>query len=229
MHRKPTWLLYMLACLVALSAGLAHPQHDSQSETKLAIVDSDLFLLGTFDSYTSDTVIRKLEANPDITRLVLTANGGSIDDRDTLRLGRYIRAQRLNTHIVAKGVAASGGVSLFLAGVERSVGAGAFVGVHAWAQCSRHGSHNQCKPATEFERGNDAHDLHRDYIVEMLSDEAFYWFSINSAAHNSIHWLSEEELHQFQVVTTDDEINLSIPFADAFFAEYEQTCHNCPK
>ena len=59
----------------------------------------------------------------------LTANGGSINDQDTIKLGHYIRSQGLDTHFIANGVAASGGVSLYLAGVNRSVGEGAHIGV----------------------------------------------------------------------------------------------------
>lgn len=229
MSRIIAFLVTIYSCLVPLSPAVADNERTPETQTQMVVVDSDLFLLGTFDSYTADMVIQKLESNEGVERVVFTANGGSNDDRDTLRLGRYIRAQELHTHLITDGVAASGGVSLFLAGVERSVGAGAFVGIHAWAQCSRNASGYQCRSATEFERDDEVHDLHRDYIVEMLGDDAFYWFSINAAAHNSIHWLPEEDLHQFQVVNTDTQLNFSIPFAEAFLAEYEQTCHNCPE
>lgn len=199
----------------------------SPSQTTVAVVDTDLFLLGTFDSHTGDKVKGVLAANPQIERIVLTANGGSIDDRDTLSLGRHIRARQLDTHLIANGVATSGGVSLLLAGQQRSVGEGAFVGVHSWAQCSGRGDNMKCKAATEFERDDTAHDLHRDYNFEMLGNDDFYWFAIHSAAPRSIHWMTNEEMARFNVINATYDVKLPHPFGNAFDAEYDLTCHNC--
>ncbi|AAV82640.1 beta-lactamase class D domain-containing protein [Idiomarina loihiensis GSL 199] len=204
-------------------------KNEVDSETTVAVVDTNLYLLGTFDGNTADKVISTLEAHPGVQRIVFTANGGSVNDRDTLRLGRYIRQKGLHTHLISNGVAASGGVSLFLAGVKRSVGQGAHVGVHSWAQCSDSAEASHCKPATDFPRHDTAHDLHRIYTDEMLGADDFYWFSIKSASHNSIHWLSRDELLEFQVVNNELEDTLEIPFADKFRKEYESTCHNCPR
>lgn len=196
--------------------------------TTVSVVNENLYLLGTFDDVTAQYVIKVLENNPQVQRIVLTANGGSINDQETLRLGRYIRSQRLDTHLISGGVAASGGVSLLLSGYNRSVGENVFVGVHAWASCSGKESQSTCRSATEFERDDDAHDLHRDYIQEMLGEDGFYWHSIESASHDSIHWLSEQELKQFNVINSEIETPLMMPFGSAFESEYTQTCHNCP-
>jgi len=222
------WLVMLLLLLFPLWASTAGGP-DGKSQTTVAVSGPNLFLLGTFDAYTADTVIRELLRNPQIERIVLTANGGSVNDQDTLRLGRYIRSKGIDTHLIADGVATSGGVSLLLAGVQRSAGEGAFLGVHAWAQCSRNQDGQQCIPATEFPEDHSAHDLHRDYTAEMLEDDAFYWFAIDSAAHNGIHWLSQEELDDFQVLNSTFEDRLSIPFPEAFWEEYARTCHNCPQ
>lgn len=200
----------------------------NESETLAAISGENLFLLGTFDDYTADYVIEILENNSNVTRVVLTANGGSINDKETLRLGRYIRAKGLDTHIIANGVATSGGVSLFLAGKNRSVGSGAFLGVHSWAQCPGPGG-SECKPATEFDNKDIAHNLHLDYTIEMLGNGDFYWFSINSAPHNSIHWLTNDELLRFDITNHQIDLSIIIPFEQEFLNEYELTCHNCPE
>lgn len=208
----------------------AQEQHKDASQTKMNVVGENLFLLGTFDHYTARDAIAMLEQNPKITRIVLTANPGSINDIETLRLGRYIRKRGLDTHLIEGGVATSGGVSLLLAGNNRTVGDNAFLGVHSWAECSRddHGKQH-CIQATAFEKDDQAHDLHRVYIKEMLGDDSFYWFSIHSAAHNAIHWLMTEEMAQYQVINSELQQALDIPFPKAFEREYELTCHNCPK
>ena len=200
-----------------------------KSQTIISVVDENLYLLGTFDDYTADRVIKILKRNSLITRIVLTANGGSIDDRETLRLGRYIRSHGLDTHLITGGVATSGGVSLLLAGKNRSVGKNTFLGVHAWNQCSRNEENElNCKQATDFNRQSDEHDLHRNYTIKMLGNDTFYWFSIESAPHNSIHWLSTEERIKFKVINAELNQPIPLPFEEEFQYEYELTCHNCP-
>lgn len=219
---------------VGVSAALANindansGKAESKSQTVVEKVDQALFLLGTFDAYTSDKVIAILQDSPEIELIVFTANGGSINDRDTIKLGHYIRQQGLDTHLMANGVAASGGVSLFLSGARRSVGEGAHVGVHSWAQCSGDGNSRQCKQAKDFPRHDDAHDLHRDYILNMLGTDDFYWFSITSAPHDGIYWLSDSDLRSFQITNHQLAQSLQIPFQDKFDKEYKRTCHNCP-
>lgn len=196
------------------------------SRTRMAISDNALFLLGTFDDHTAAKAIGYLKQHSHIQVIVLTANGGSMNDEETLRFGRYIRANGLDTHLIKNGVAASGGVSLLLAGNNRSIGEGAHVGVHAWAQCRSR--ENICVPATDFAESDEAHSLHRNYIQQMLDKDDFYWFSIQAANHDSIHWLSEDELVQFDIANTSTYTPPELPFADAFNKEYEDVCHNCP-
>lgn len=201
---------------------------EAKSQTVVQVVDQSLYLLGTFDEHTSNKVISVLEASPEVRRVVLTANGGSINDRDTIRLGHYIRQKGLDTHLIANGVAASGGVSLYLSGVRRSVGEGAYIGVHSWAQCSGKGPSFQCRQAKDFPKHDEAHNLHRDYIEKMLGADDFYWFSIESAPHNSIYWLSDDDLQRFQITNHKLLIHLQPPFLEEFEEEYKSTCHNCP-
>lgn len=217
-----SWFCLFLIIGSAYALGKEQPS----SRTQMVMSGNALFLLGTFDDHTATQVIAKLKQHPDIQVLVLTVNGGSINDEETLRLGRYIRANGLDTHLVENGVAASGGVSLLLAGNNRSIGGGAHVGVHAWAQCRSR--ENICLSATDFPESDDAHALHRDYTQQMLGNDDFYWFSIHAVSHDSIHWLSEDELARFDIVNTEAYTPPELPFADAFNKEYKDVCHNCP-
>lgn len=235
---KKTIISFLIIAALLISMGksiaLENPgevpsaNEEAKSQTVAQVVEQSLYLLGTFDEYTSDKVISILEASPEVELIVLTANGGSINDLDTIRLGHYIRQKGLDTHLIANGVAASGGVSLYLSGVRRSVGEGAHIGVHSWAQCSGKGQSFQCKQAKDFPKYEEAHSLHRDYIKKMLGADDFYWFSIESAPHNSIYWLSDHDLRRFQIINNSLPINLQLPFLKEFEEEYESTCHNCP-
>lgn len=221
------WLA--VCCLAVVSSFSWAAEQQEQSQTVVRVVKDNLFLLGTFDEHTSHKVITALERSPQVTQLVFTANGGSLNDQDTLKLGRYIRRERLNTYLIEDGVIASGGVSLFLSGIKRSIGDGSYVGVHAWAQCSGYGDSAHCTPATNFAKNDRAHDLHQDYINEMLGRDDFYWFSIGAAPYDGIHWLSQNELTQFNVVNHDQTKPIEVPFPSAFKVEYDRTCHNCPQ
>ena len=91
-----SWFCLFLIIGSAYALGKEQPS----SRTQMAMSGNALFLLGTFDDHTATQVIAKLKQHPDIQVLVLTANGGSINDEETLRLGRYIRANGLDTHLV---------------------------------------------------------------------------------------------------------------------------------
>ena len=202
-------------------------REQATTETVIDRRGENLFLLGNFDSFTLDAVVKEIDKSPQITRIVFTANGGSNDDNVTLQLGRFIRQKKLETHVLEGGVIASGGVSLFLAGVKRSIGKNVYIGVHAWQHCSGSGILN-CKSAKEYAPTDSAHRLHNDYVSEMLLTDSFYWFSINAAPPNSIHWLSSSEIKSFKLVNHSINENFEIPFSRAFQKEYKNVCHNCP-
>ncbi|MHC6647257.1 hypothetical protein ACYTPF_11860 [Alteromonas sp. HB246098] len=213
--------------LTGIMSCCAIGKEQTTTETVIDKRGENLFLLGNFDSFTLDAVVKEIDKSPQITRIVFTANGGSNDDNVTLQLGRFIRQKKLETHVLEGGVIASGGVSLFLAGVKRSIGKNVYIGVHAWQHCSGSGTVN-CKSAKEYALTDTAHRLHNDYVSEMLSTDSFYWFSINAAPPNSIHWLSSSEIKAFKLVNHSINENFEIPFFRAFQNEYENVCHNCP-
>ena len=219
--------LFAFLILLGITSYPATGREQTTTETVINKRGENLFLLGNFDSFTLDAVVKKLEKSPEITRIVFTANGGSNDDSATLQLGRFIRQEKLDTHVLEGGVIASGGVSLFLAGVKRSIGKNVYIGVHAWQHCSGRGTVN-CKTAKEYALTDSAHRLHNGYVSEMLSTDSFYWFSINAAPPNSIHWLSSSEINAFKLVNHSINENFEIPFPRAFQNEYENVCHNCP-
>lgn len=191
---------------------------DEALETRVQVVGPRLFLLGTFDSRTGGQVQAALEADPAITTIVFTANGGSIDDDATLALGREVRRRGLATHLIADGVIASGGVSLFLAGSTRTIERGAKIGVHSWEHCWGDDSGQQrCKQAQDHERDDPGHDLHGDYTAQMLGSRDFYWFAIAAAPSDSIHWLTDAEVEANGLATNGlSEGRTAQPFGEDF-------------
>jgi len=98
----------------------------------------------------------------------------------------------------ADAVIASGAVDLFLAGTTRTRAAGSKIGVHSW-------SDGGSKEATDFPVGHANHQPYIDYYKEMgfsqADAEAFYYFTINTAKASDIHWMTDEEIEQYKLLT----------------------------
>ena len=101
--------------------------------TEFSVVGDRLYMVDEINSLTLDQFNAVVEAHPNIQTLVLTVVPGSVDDEINLLLGQRVRELGLDTHLVSRGMIASGGVDLFLAGVERTMESGASIGVHSWA------------------------------------------------------------------------------------------------
>lgn len=190
-----------------------------------------LYLIGTFDEGTLETVIEYLDHNPSITLIVFTANGGSIHDSSTLALGREIRKRGLDTHLVDDGVLASGGLSLFLSGRARSMGSRTLIGVHSWERCWNNGSlPQQCKDGREHSQEDPNHELHDSYIKEMLGSSDFYWFSIKAAPSASIYWMLPSEIIEYKVTnSTAESPGINNPFGLDFERERMEVCGKCER
>ena len=195
MRRYVLRLLAVLVLIPALSACthvavIALNQFDL---TDVAVEGDKLYLMGALNSGTYEEVVEAIEANPQVRTVVLTASPGSIDEFNTLELAHYIREHRLNTHLLSNSAIASGGVDLFVAGVERTIERGAQIGVHAWSDLS--------KDASEYSRGSSEHKPYIDFTRQMLGSEEFYWFTVYAAKSDDMHWMTEAEVERFGLAT----------------------------
>ena len=166
----------------------------NQIETTTFTVDDDLlFMSGEINSQTDTQFAEVIAANPQITTIVQCIVPGSLDDDTMIPLSYQVRALGLNTHLTAQSQIASGGVDLFLAGVTRTLEAGADIGVHSWSDGARE--------AKDYPRNSPEHVANRDYIAEMLGNDAFYWFTIFAAPADDIYWMTPDEVTQFELIT----------------------------
>ena len=152
------------------------------------------YMNGTINTGTPERVEALLAAHPELSVIELEVVPGSVDDDACLAAGRLVRAHGLRTHLAADGELASGGVDFFLAGVERTVENGGLVGVHSWSQLG--GPNGEDLP-----RDDPEHQPYLDYLAEMEVTEAFYWFTLEAAPANDIHWMSRDELVTYEVIT----------------------------
>lgn len=139
-----------------------------------------------------------LEKYPNISTINIKNCDGSTDDETNLKLSKLVFDKKINIHIMDNGTIASGGTDFFLAGMNRTKGKNTRIGVHSWA------GDNQV--ATDFPRGHANHQPYISYYesVGMTRQQAedFYYFTIDSAPADSIHWMTDAEISKYNLLTT---------------------------
>ena len=219
------WAMFALCVLVVASVtgcggeeaplptreAVAMPLEDLSSDVASRLTDSDLedvydegiqldvrgdllFVKGIIDPNSRDDMYRVLKDAPNVRVLVFTSIPGSADDETNLAVGRMLRAAGVTTYLPASGLIASGGVDLFLSGAERLVEQGALIGVHSWADGGG-------LTGDKIARDDPQHDLFLEYYREMGIPEDFYWFTLEAAPAEDMHWMSVEEIVQYEIPT----------------------------
>lgn len=150
---------------------------------------------GTINSKSLDNFNSLYAAYPNVTQINIVNCEGSMDDETNLQLSQKVYDLSINTQLLDNAIIASGGVDFFLAGRKRTRGTDTRVGVHSW------GSGNSS--ATDFPVGHSNHQPYIDYYkaigFSQQESEDFYYFTINAASAENIHWMTEEELTKYQI------------------------------
>jgi len=181
---------------------------------QIEVVDQQFIAEGVVDGSSPEIIENVIANNPDVKELVLRWVPGSADDEANLRVARMVRDAGLTTIIPDGGIVASGGTDLFLAGMERIVSPGACIGIHSWAYS---GIFGQMTEGRDVPRDDEAHSPYLVYYAEVGIDEAFYWYTLDVADADGMHWMSNAEIEQFDMAT----VPLSNVEADAQRCEDE--------
>lgn len=183
-------------CTGALMLGMAHTSAASAQDRPFSVrVQGDYFIgTGVIDGRTPGRLSKALQANPGIKVLVLYNVPGSDNDEANLQASRMIRKAGLTTVVPAKGLVASGGTDMFLAGKRRIIEQGACVGVHSWAAGNREGA--------DFPDSSREHDLYLNYYRSIGINPEFYWYTLDAAGADEMHWASVNEMNQFRMATS---------------------------
>ena len=133
---------------------------------------------------------------PNITTINIVNCDGSSDDEVNLALSKDVHTKGINTHLLDNASIASGGVDFFLAGVKRSRDNNTQIGVHSWSDGNN--------TATDYAVGHANHlpyiQYYKDIGFSQQEAEDFYYFTINAAPANSIHWMTESEITQYKML-----------------------------
>ncbi len=172
-------------------ADLADPEDEGLI---LDLRDGMLFIRGIVDGNSRDQVYDALKDAPNVRVVVLTTVPGSADDEVNLELGRMLRSAGVITYLPAQALVASGGTDLFLSGAQRILERGAMLGVHSWAD-------TEGIAGGELPRDHREHQRYLEYYREMGIPEDFYWFTLQAAPPEGIHWMTEYELQDYAIYT----------------------------
>ena len=149
---------------------------------------------GTIGPSTPFRVMELVFYHPEVETIVMVDVPGSLDDDSCLRASQMVRAHRLNTHLRSDGEVASGGTDFFQAGAKRTCERGAKFGIHSWSEFGAEGS--------DYPRDSEEHKMYLDYYDEMGIPQSFYWYTLEVATANHIHWMTEEELSKYNMLTS---------------------------
>ena len=163
------------------------------------VLDGNRAILnGDLGSATFRQVRHLIDNHPEVDTIVMANVPGSVDDTINVETGRLIREAGYATVVATAGEVASGGVDLFAAGTRRTIEAGGRIGVHSWC-CAVNG-----RTASELPRDDPAHAPLVNYLTEMLGAEngtEFYFFTLEAAPFDSIHFMTPEEIARFGLET----------------------------
>lgn len=181
----------LLACFTATAACA-----DEQGYTPLefSVAGDRITAIGVIDGTSLDTFLDAIDDHPEVRTLVLQNIGGSADDEANVAFSRVINEMGITTLVPSDGLVASGGTDLFLSGATRILEPGACVGVHSWAADDF--------TATDISRTSSEHDRYLDYYNDIDIDPAFYWFTIEAAPAEGMHWMTSAEVEQYRVATS---------------------------
>ena len=166
--------------------------------TRFTVDGTTVRVNGEINSKTYDQFVAVHKANPQLTTIYEEIVPGSLDDDTMIELSYYIREHGFNTMLGCDSRVESGGVDLFLAGVERIVACAdknkiPHIGVHSWS--------DGFKEAADYPRDAPEHENNRKYIEKMLGKDDFYWFTIYAAPAAGIHAMTREEIDKYGLVT----------------------------
>ncbi len=134
-----------------------------------------------------------MEDYPDIRLLNFGECPGSKNDEVMMDVAKALRNSGINTHLPAEAVIESGAVDLFLSGKNRTRETGSKIGVHAWSSGN--------KSAVDYAIGHEEHELYINFYVfcgySREEAEELYYFIINSAGPDDIHYMTEEEINEY--------------------------------
>jgi len=199
---KKLILLLGFASLLSISCSKVESENPKFGIFSVLIDKTTVEMKGTIQSKSLQNFNKLYSQYPNIQKIFISNCDGSMDDEVNLLLSERIHKLKIKTHLMDNGLIASGGVDFFLAGNERTKGRNTKIGVHSWAGADKNGKEVSAK---DFPIGHENHLPYITYYQKIgftqKEAEAFYYFTINAASAETIHWMTEEEINQYKLLS----------------------------
>lgn len=191
-------IAFSFSLITLLAFSCKKDSNSNKKEAGIFVLKNDTTLLmdGVINSKSLINFENLFSSNQNIKQINIVNCDGSMDDETNLKLSKKIHELKIKTHILDNGAIASGGVDFFLAGLKRTKGKNTKIGVHSWA--------GDNEVATDFPVGHKYHLPYIEYYksVGFIQEDAekFYYFTINAASAESIHWMTDEEIITYKIL-----------------------------
>ncbi|MFT7665566.1 MAG: Ca2+-binding EF-hand superfamily protein [Planctomycetota bacterium] len=161
---------------------------------QFAVEGNVAVMTGVIGASTPGRVLELLLMHPNVDTIVMENVPGSMDDESNLRAAMMVYRAGLATHVPSGGEVASGGTDFFLAGKVRTAAPDALFGVHSWSGIEGDGA--------DVPRDDPEHQKYLDFYRSVSIPAQFYWYTLEAAPADDIHWMTSSELVRYQVLTS---------------------------
>ena len=181
--------------VIGAASEAACEQASEQDNPACFIIKQDkAYMYGVIGEQIVNTVTRLTTEHANVNTIVLVDVPGSMDDESNLKASLMVYDKGLNTEVLSNSDIASGGVDFYLAGNKRILAEGAKLGVHSWGG-------DDGVVATDLPRDHAEHKPYIDYYqhIKQYRPSDFYFFTLEAAPAESIHYMTTEELTKWQI------------------------------
>ena len=182
-------ILLVLAIFLNNCSELKIIQKYGLTPPTIEVKGNKAFVNGTLGATFYDLLVKTIDNNPEIETIVLLDIPGSVNDEWNLKACQLVYEKGLNTELLDNSIVESGGTDLLVSGNKIIVANGAKIGVHSWAGAK--------KSALEYPKDHMEHKLFLDFYESVDVDTDFYWFTLNAAPADGMHFMTREEINKY--------------------------------
>ena len=198
LFKKNKYFFFISICLfVNLIANSCKKGYSDRYGPFYVSNDTTVIMDGDMGSRVDQQFEKLIENYPNIKLIIMEDCPGSRNDEEMFKAAISLKNLSINTHLPLNGKIQSGAVDFFLAGTKRTKEEEAKIGVHSWSDGKN--------KATDYPIGHSEHLLYIEFYTNIgyTQNEAedLYYFIINSASPNNIHWMTDQEIIDYKITT----------------------------
>lgn len=193
MKKSTKFLLAIISFSILTSCESVLMGISGEQPATFRVKENKAYVNGVLGKKAHANFLEMIGEHPNVNTLVLQKVPGSVNDDWNVKTCIAAHQKGLRTELESTSIIESGGVDLFIAGVERISQEGAKIGVHSWRTLTKDG--------TKYPPDHEEHQVFYDYFEAINRDTSFYWFTLRAAPGNGMHYMTKEEIDKYNLVT----------------------------